>query len=156
MKRAKMGKNLIKRDGEGNILYPIIINNSLRIENLGEIDYKRSLYHTEKNLFPIGFRSIREHQSVTNPGERCQYACEILDGGPKPLYKVTPLNDPESSILKDSSTGCWIDICKRLNEQSLNKRQNVTVSGPERFGLADLNVIRMLQTLPNVEKCMKY
>lgn len=91
-----------------------------------------------------------------NPGERCQYLCEILDGGSKPLYKVTPLDDIENPIVKDSSTGCWIDICKKINEQSGNKRTNVTVSGPERFGLADYNVIRMLQTLPNVEKCSKY
>lgn len=82
--------------------------------------------------------------------------CEILDGGSKPLYKVTPMDDSQNPIVKDSSTGCWIDICKKLNDQSTNRRSNVTVSGPERFGLADLNVIRMLQTLPNAEKCTKY
>jgi hypothetical protein len=66
------------------------------------------------------------------------------------------MDDSENPIIKDSSTGCWIDICKKINEQSNNKRSHVTVSGPERFGLADINVIRMLQQLPNVEKCAKY
>lgn len=60
------------------------------------------------------------------------------------MYKVTPMDDLQNPIIKDSSTGCWIDICKRINEQSNNRRTNVTVSGPERFGLADINVIKML------------
>lgn len=88
--------------------------------------------------------SIREHQSVLNPGDRCQYVCEILLNGNMPLYKVTAMDDPDNPIIKDSSTGCWIEIYKKLNDQADNKRSNVTVSGPERFGLADMNVIRML------------
>lgn len=94
IKKQKTGKNLIQRDEEDEIIYPIVVNNSLIIENLGIIDWTRPLYHTEKNLFPIGFMSLREHQSLVNPGERCQYMCEILDGGSKPLYKVTSLDDP--------------------------------------------------------------
>lgn len=152
-KKMKAHKNLIQRNEDGEIIYPIQVNASLRILNLGVIDYQRQLYHTEKNLFPIGFKSLREQTSTINPGGRCQYICEIMDGGTKPLYKVTPYDDSDNPIIKDSSTGCWIDICKRINEQSNNRRTNVTVSGPERFGLADFNVIRMLQTLPNVEKC---
>lgn len=55
------------------------------------------------------------------------------------------MDDPENTIIRDSSTGCWIDICKRINEMQRNKRNNVTVSGPERYGLSDINVIRLLQ-----------
>jgi len=154
--KKRSNKNLITKDESGEIVYPIVINNSLRIQNLGQIDWSKPLYHTEKNLFPIGFQSIREHQSLLQPGERCQYLCEILDGGPKPLYKVTPQEGEQQPIMKDSSTGCWIEICKKLNEQNNSKRAIVTVSGPERFGLADLNVIRMLQTLPGADQCSKY
>lgn len=93
LKRIKSGKNLIKKNDQGDIVYPIVVNNSLVIENLGIIDWQRPQYHTEKNLFPIGFKSVREHQSVNIPGERCQYICEILDGGSKPLYKVTAMDD---------------------------------------------------------------
>ncbi|CDW90426.1 transforming growth factor beta regulator 1 [Stylonychia lemnae] len=122
----------------------------------GIIEYERSQYHTEKNLFPIGFKSLREHNSQTRLGERCQYICEILDGGSKPQYRVTPQDDPENSITRDSSTGCWIDICKKINELQGNKRSTVTVSGPERFGLADVNVIKLMQQLPNANKCQRY
>lgn len=85
------------------------------IQNLGKIDCIRANYHTEKNLFPIGFKSIREQNSMMNQGGRCLYVCEILDGGHKPLYKVTPMDDQSNPITRDSSTGCWIEICKRIN-----------------------------------------
>ena len=114
--KRKIAKVQVQKDEEGNIIYPIVINSSLQILDLGYIDHERPLFHTEKNLFPIGFKSLREHNSQTRLGERCQYICEILDGGTKPQYKVTPIDDPENAIIRDSSTGCWIDICKRINE----------------------------------------
>lgn len=89
-------------------------------------------------------------------GERTHYICEILDGGSKPNYSVTSMDDQVNSLVRESSTGCWIDICKRINELQGNKRSTVTVSGPERFGLADPNVIRLMQQLPGAELCTKY
>jgi hypothetical protein len=58
--KKKATKNLLSKNEAGEILYPIIVNNSLVIQNLGTIDFQRPLYHTEKNLFPIGFKSLRE------------------------------------------------------------------------------------------------
>lgn len=43
-------------------------------------------------------------------GERSEYLCEIEDGGTKPTFKVTPMEDPEHPIIKDSSTGCWVRL----------------------------------------------
>lgn len=91
--KKKTVKNLLKKDSNGDIIYPIVVNNSLMIQSLGKIDYVRPNYHTEKNLFPIGFKSIREQNSMMNQGGRCHYVCEILDGGHKPLYRVTPMDD---------------------------------------------------------------
>ena len=98
----------VHRDAEGNIIYPIAINSSLRLENLGVIEYDRKNFHTERNIFPIGFKSVREHQSIIKAGDRAEYICEIEDGGTKPTFKVTPSEDPEHPIVKDSSTGCWV------------------------------------------------
>lgn len=88
------------------------------MEELGIIEYERPLYHTEKNLFPIGYKSLREHNSQLTLGQRCIYSCEILDGGPKPQFRVTPGDDPKNPIVRDSSTGCWVsEIC--LNQYRL-------------------------------------
>ena len=32
----------------------------------------------------------------------------------------------------------------------------VTVSGPERYGLAEPNVIKLMQQLPNADKCARF
>lgn len=47
-------------------------------------------------------------------------------------------------------------ICNRINELQGNKRNKVTISGTERFGLCDNNVVKLLQSLPNANKCEKY
>lgn len=107
--RKKISKLIVNRDENGNILYPININSALRILNLGKICLDKPAYHSEKNLFPIGFKSVREHSSMRRLGERALYTCEILDGGAKPLYKITPHEDPENPIIKESSTGCWVN-----------------------------------------------
>lgn len=69
--------------------------------------------------------------------ERCEYLCEILDGGNAPLYKVTSSEDPDNPIVKDASSGAWIEVCRRINELQGTNRKHVTVSGPDRYGLAE-------------------
>jgi hypothetical protein len=68
---------------------------------------------------------------------RCEYICEILDGGNAPIFKITCTEDPENPLIKDSSSGAWIDICKKINELQGTQRKTVTVSGPDRFGIAE-------------------
>lgn len=104
------------------------------------IDWERSAYHTSKNFFPIGFKSLREYTSINKIGERAQYICEILDGGNNPIFKVTCSEEPNNPLIKESSSGAWIEICKRINELHGGKRQNVTVSGPDRYGLSEPGV----------------
>ncbi|CDW85165.1 f y-rich n-terminus family protein [Stylonychia lemnae] len=154
--RKKFTKIEVERDEYGNIKYPIIVSPTLQILNLGIIEFEKPFYHSEKNFFPIGFKSLRDYTSMVRPGERCQYICEILDGGPKPLFKVTCSEDPQNPLIRDSSSGVWIDICKKINEIQGNKRTNVTVSGPDRYGLAEPGVNQLLQCLANADKCVKY
>jgi len=47
-------------------------------------------------------------------------------------------------------------ICNAINDLNPVKRQVVTISGPERFGLSDPLVSKLISELPNVEKCTKY
>ena len=145
----------VKRDSNGNIIYPIIINNNLKILNLGEIIYDNKNFHSEKNIFPVGYKSVREHQSMFNLQNRAEYTCEILKGETKPIYKLTSSEDVEHPIIKDSSTACWIVVGNAINELQGNKRKKVTISGTERFGLCDPKVVKLLTSLPNADKVIK-
>lgn len=114
--KKKHSKFVLEKDTKGNQIFPIKINSSLRILRLGTIDYERPAYHSERNLFPIGFASEREHQSMNIQGQREIYTCEIKDGGAKPQYIVTCGNDVANSITRDSSTGCWVSSKISMND----------------------------------------
>ena len=47
-------------------------------------------------------------------------------------------------------------ICNKINALQNNKRNKVTISGTERFGLCEPNVVKLLQGLPSAERCSKY
>jgi len=152
IKQEKFG---VRRDENGDIIYPVIISNNLKILNLGTIVHDNKNYHSEKNIFPIGYKSVREHTSMFSLDRRAEYTCEILDGGQKPQYKVTSSEDPEHPIIRDSSTACWSVVGNAINKLQGNKRKKVTISGTERFGLCDSKVSKLLATLPNADKVIK-
>ena len=113
-------------------------------------------YHSEHNLFPVGYKSVRTYSSMFTKGVKAKYTCEILDGGEKPIYKVTSSEDPDKPIIKDSSTGCWVHVCKKVNDMSENRKDKVTISGTERFGLLETTVRKVLEHLPEAEKSVNY
>ena len=152
IKQEKFG---VRRDENGDIIYPVIISNNLKILNLGTIVHDNKNYHSEKNIFPVGYKSVREHTSMFSLDRRAEYTCEILDGGQKPQYKVTSSEDPEHPIIRDSSTACWSVVGNAINKLQGNKRKKVTISGTERFGLCDSKVSKLLATLPNADKVIK-
>lgn len=137
------------------ITFPVNVSGSLKLLSLGKVSLL-PFYHTEHNIYPIGFKTVRTYSSIFHKDRKAEYTCEILDGGEKPMYRLTNSEDPTNPITRDSSTGCWIQICKRVNELSSNKKQKITISGTERFGLLDPNISAWIEQLPNAEKCSKY
>lgn len=152
----KKTKFTLSKDDEGNIVFPLQVNNSLTLLDCGVINTSPN-YHSEHNLFPIGFASVRAYASMFEKGKRVQYTNEILEGPDgKPLYRVTSSEDPDNPIVRDSSTGCWVYICIKVNDLADVKKTKVTISGTERFGLLEPNICRILEHLENAEKCTKY
>ncbi|CAD8077937.1 unnamed protein product [Paramecium primaurelia] len=142
--------------GLNEIQLPYQVSTSLKLVSLGRI-IPSPAYHSEHNLFPVGYKSIRTHASMFTKGKRCQYTCEILEGSDgKPLFKVTSEEDVDNPIIKNSCTGCWVHIYNKINELQEHKKSKVTISGTDRFGLLEANVQRYLEELQNAELCSKY
>ena len=57
-------------------------------------------FHSEHNLFPIGYISVRTYSSMFHKGQKAEYTCEILDGADKPIYRVTSSDDPNNPIVR--------------------------------------------------------
>ena len=110
--------------------YPILVSNSIRILSLGKVEFKRPAYHSKTNLFPIGFKSVRNYTSMVNVEDKCDYICEILDGGEQPNYRVTCEDDPTSPIEGKSTSDIWGRIQKAINAQK-HGRISASISGPK-------------------------
>ena len=134
----------VRTDDQGNILYPIHVTQTLRILNLGVIDCHRSMFHSAANIFPIGFKSVREAAGILEVGRRAEYTCEILDDGSKPMFKVTCSEDPQNPVISDSASGAWLVFVKKTNEIQQIRKAKPSVSGPDRFGIAEPSVMRII------------
>jgi hypothetical protein len=67
---------------------PMKISTGLTIVSLGVVECERKAF-AHKNITPIGFKSERIAPSYVNPGQNCVYTNEVIDGGEKPLFRVT-------------------------------------------------------------------
>ena len=126
----------VVRSPSGEVIFPICIG-KMKIESLGNIVFDRNEYHTPKYIWPVGFRSVRTYQSFVNPDERTEFTSEIVDGGDKPIFRVTPADAPDKATSANSATAAWSKIFKLVkNDDKSTKKSSAAVSGPEYFGLA--------------------
>jgi len=152
-KPAKKKYHEIPLNDDGSPIFPIVFG-KMRVECLGEIDAERPNYHNDRYIWPVGFRSVRPYQSFVDPSSRTEYTSEIVDGGERPLFQVTASDAPDKPGQGNSPTAAWTAILRKLNEKS-NKPFNA-VSGPEYFGLAKGIISKLIQELPNADKCFNY
>jgi hypothetical protein len=133
---------------------------AMTLQSLGTVVTDRLDFHTDRYVYPVGFRTSREFLSMRNPSERTVYTSEIVDeGGAKPVFQVTPADDPQCVIRAPSSSAAWKAVLVAVNAlraRTLGKTYTSSVSGPEYFGFAHPVVSRLLGTLPGVELCSRY
>lgn len=97
---------------------PLVLDNGeLTIECLGEI-VNRSPFVTDKDIFPVGFSAVRTFASMKNPSTTTTYTCEILDGGSRPQFVVTPNDDPNNPVIAESPAAAWRTIMKQTDSRS--------------------------------------
>jgi hypothetical protein len=120
---------------------------------LGTVVHDRSLFHNEKYIWPVGFRSVRELPSLLDPARNkmTTYVSEIVDGGKAPLFKITPTDAPNEAIVHQAPSGAWRSMLGRIKQ-----RTDVSVSGPEMFGFSNATIRMLIQELPNARLCNRY
>ena len=81
---------------------------------------------------------------ILEVGRRAIYTCEVLDDGVKPMFKVTCDDDPHNPIISDTASGAWLHFIKKTNEIQPVPKVKPSVSGPEKFGIAEPAVLRII------------
>ncbi|EKX31022.1 hypothetical protein GUITHDRAFT_122772 [Guillardia theta CCMP2712] len=149
-------KHDIPVDEHGRPELPIQLGNAMTIESLGHIKADNPNFHTDKYIWPVGYRARRQYQSTLEVDKKVDYICEILDAGPKPTFQITPTDNPAGKEVAATASGVWSAIMKKVNNMRLQRglcESKTAVSGPEYYGIAYPEVRRLIQELPGAIKC---
>ncbi|KAJ3413785.1 hypothetical protein HDV05_007536 [Chytridiales sp. JEL 0842] len=159
-KRRRNAPNAIRRiqriptDENGVVTLPIQVG-VLVIYSLGEIVHDRPGFHTDRYIFPVGYKSSRQFLSIVDPNNTTTYTSEIVDSEDGPKFIVTPQDAPEKAATGSSATGAWTIIIKAAN-LIRGKEHTSSASGPDFFGISQGVVQKLIQDLPNARKCLHY
>jgi hypothetical protein len=150
--------NPLPTNSEGKVVFPIHLG-VLSILQLGTVVYNKPGFHSTSYIWPIGFKSTRQYASMKDPERKTTYFNEIIDNGDAPIFRVSAEDDLENPIDAPSPTAAWKTIIERVNvvkAERTGKRMQTTVSGPEYFGFSHPSIAKLIQELPNSDKCLAY
>eukprot|EP00808_Paulinella_micropora_P030558 g46593.t1 len=149
-----------KRYGaDGLPLMPVRVNDNLYVLHLGYIVYDRALYHTQHYIYPVGYKAACIQASTLDSTRQCLYVFDILDGGPAPLFKVTPADEPDSPVIANTPSRAWQGILQRIQNLDVGLIQSdvqlppLLSPGEYVTGLASRHVQSLLCQLPFASQC---
>ncbi|ORX52972.1 hypothetical protein BCR36DRAFT_582374 [Piromyces finnis] len=149
---------ILPRDDDGNLKLPVVVgksSNEVTIISIGKIVHERDAYHSQRYIWPVGFESKKEYISMQDPKKRTIYTNRILDGGDVPIFEVTAEDLPGTVFRANSASGAWKSVLSELSKRG-STGAKTHASGPDFFGLSDLGVTKVIQELPNAERCIRY
>ncbi|TPX61563.1 hypothetical protein SpCBS45565_g07229 [Spizellomyces sp. 'palustris'] len=153
--KAKLRKiQHIPVDDSGKPILPLQVG-ILTIYNLGEVVYDRKQFHSERYIYPVGYTITRPYASMIDPEKTVTYTCTVTDGVDGPRFHVTPEDAPEKGVTAVTATGAWTSVIRVANAVRKREHSN-SASGPDYFGFSHPTVSKLIQDLPNADKCENY
>ncbi|KAG1179026.1 hypothetical protein G6F70_004396 [Rhizopus microsporus] len=135
-RRYQKRRYSIQRNEDGSIQLPAQIVASLRIIELGRIDYERPAFHNDRYIFPIGYTAERTYMSMVDPSNQTIYTCKVEDSQDGPLFTLSPADAPDQCLSARTATGVWALVIKKVNEVRQKDSSNA-ISGPEYYGFSN-------------------
>ena len=93
--------------------------------------------------------------------QNVDYVCRISSGlaegstGEVPIFEILPSDQPGYVISHHSPTGAWTTVLRAANRLR-NKETSNSASGPDYFGFSHPVIAKLIQELPNADKCIGY
>jgi len=143
----------VKLDADQKPILPITIR-GVEIQSLGTITFGLS-FHSQKHIWPVGFKSSREFLSTVDGTSKVQYTSEIVSRGNYPMFQVTTSEDPNNHFLAKTASEAWAKVVEKVNEKRTNKIIR-KISGPEYFGYGFETIANLISKLPGADVCTKY
>lgn len=73
----------VERDEEGHIKFPLTIG-IITLMDIGRVVSDREAFHTERYIWPVGYRMSRSYNSMVDPTKLTTYTCSVIDDGEAP------------------------------------------------------------------------
>ncbi|ORZ21197.1 hypothetical protein BCR42DRAFT_407046 [Absidia repens] len=143
----------VDRDDCGRYILPVEID-SWTVVDLGTAVYDRPAYHNQRYIYPVNYTVRKWYRSMVDAKSDTQYTCRILDNGREPKFEVTA-DDCPMTYSGPTPTTVWTIIVRRAFAIR-NQEYGHNPVGPDFFGLRKNTIAKMIQDLPNVDKCTQY
>ncbi|KAK3813148.1 MAG: hypothetical protein J3Q66DRAFT_347526 [Benniella sp.] len=144
----------IEKDESGNVKLPVTVG-IITIMSLGHVVHDREAFHNERYIWPVGYKMSRLYNSMIDPTLLTTYTCSVIDDGEAPKFQIDAEDQPGKPIIAGTATGAWTHIVKTAN--SIRKRDHSnSASGPDYFGFSNATIAKMIQDLPDADKCKSY
>ncbi|KAG0031647.1 hypothetical protein BGZ81_000852 [Podila clonocystis] len=144
----------VDRDEHGNVKLPVTIG-ILTILDIGHVVWDREAFHNERYIWPVGYRASRSYNSMIDPHQQTIYTCSIVDDGDAPKFQIDAEDQPGKPIIAGTATGAWTHVVKTANMIRRRDHSN-SASGPDYFGFSNATIAKLIQDLPNADKCKTY
>ncbi|KAF9291353.1 hypothetical protein BGZ74_000389 [Mortierella antarctica] len=144
----------VDRDEHGNVKLPVTIG-ILTILDIGHVVWDREAFHNERYIWPVGYRASRSYNSMIDPHQQTIYTCSIVDDGDAPKFQIDAEDRPGKPIIAGTATGAWTHVVKTANMIRRRDHSN-SASGPDYFGFSNATIAKLIQDLPNADKCKTY
>ncbi|KAI8996824.1 hypothetical protein BDB01DRAFT_768661 [Pilobolus umbonatus] len=144
----------VERDEDGNYILPAEVD-SWTVLSLGSVIWDRAAFHNQRYIYPVGYRVKKWYRSMVDPHSDTQYTCEILDGGDEPIFQLNADDNPNECWRGPTPTTVWtIAVRRAFAIRNMDYGHNPV--GPDFFGLRKNTIAKMIQDLPNANKCKNY
>ncbi|KAF9146025.1 hypothetical protein BGX30_005121 [Mortierella sp. GBA39] len=145
---------IVEKDEQGNVKLPVTVG-IITILSIGHVVYDREAFHNDRYIWPVGYKMSRSYNSMIDPTTHTTYTCSVIDDGEAPKFQIDAEDQPGKPIIAGTATGAWTHIVKAAN--AIRKRDHSnSASGPDYFGFSNATIAKMIQDLPNAEKCSTY
>ncbi|KAG2193986.1 hypothetical protein INT47_000774, partial [Mucor saturninus] len=139
---------------DGDYVLPAEVD-SWTVLSLGVVIWDRAAFHNQRYIYPVGYRVKKWYRSMVDPHSDTQYTCEILDGGDEPIFQLNADDNPSECWRGPTPTTVWtIAVRRAFAIRNMDYGHNPV--GPDFFGLRKNTIAKMIQDLPNANKCKNY
>ncbi|OHT07029.1 hypothetical protein TRFO_24755 [Tritrichomonas foetus] len=155
-----IGKKLVVKalkELQRGVRYPYAVTQVSEILSIGTIVTDRPHFHSERYVYPAGYKATRQFADLKHPNNRVTWISEIIDnGGDAPVFRIYPQDDPDTYIEGETPSSPWVIALKTLSDIRGEKGKANTISGPEAFLLSHPSTIYLIQKLPGIKDCVNY